>query len=223
VRDDTGESAVARLVWHLFGAGASAELAALPPAIVARAGARLAALCAWGAFEHARSAATFGALDRAVAAAPDFPLGQILLGEAIVVHGLRKRHGGASVLEQAVPALHRVFAPDPNQDPEPIARAYGWFHRGRVELALPPVLGRTERGIASLQRALRAALELADVEPVAKTRIHANALLALGRHWMTRGEAARAAAFLEQAAAEDPAGPVSRAAREEIARGAGAG
>jgi DNA-binding transcriptional MerR regulator len=213
------EAAVARLVWHLFGTGASAELASLPPAIVARAGARLAPLVAYGALEHARSATTLGALDRAVATALDFPLGQILLGEAIVARGLGKRHGGASVLEQAVPALHRVFVADPDADAEPVARAYGWFHRGRVELALPPVLGRTGRGLASLEKALGAVEAYPELEPAARARIRANALLALGRHFLSNGEVARGTSLLQQAAAEDPSGPVSRAVREETAQG----
>jgi DNA-binding transcriptional MerR regulator len=211
-----GEEDASRLVWHLFGAGAAADLAALPAEVVERARPRLAPLVAWGALESGRSAATLAALERAAAEAPDLALGQILLGEAIVARGLRRRHGGASLLEEAVPALHRVFTADPSRDAAPMAQAFGWFHRGRLELALPAVLGRGERGIASLERALRLLGE--DVEPAARARIGANARLALGRHHASAGARDRARALFEEARAVDPEGPIGRVAEEELAR-----
>ncbi len=220
------EPSAARLVWHLFGTGAAAELAALPREVCDRAGARLSPLHAWGALESARSAENLAALDRAVAGAPSFPLGQILLGEAVVARGLRRRHGGASVLEQAIPALHRVFAADPEADPEPVARAFGWFHRGRVELALPTVLGRSQRGVASLERALAVLDTEPAIEPAVRARIEANARLALGRHFLsvgaggaggagaTGGDQERGRLELARASSMDPRGPVARAAAE---------
>jgi DNA-binding transcriptional MerR regulator/tetratricopeptide (TPR) repeat protein len=215
------EPSAAQLLWHLFGTGASAELGSLLPELVAHAGARLAPLCAWGALESARSATTLAALDRAVAAAPDLALGQILLGEAVVARGLRRRHGGASLLEQAIPAVHRVFAADPERDPEPCARAFGWFHRGRLELQLPAVLGRKERALLSLEKALAVIGASGDaIEPAVRARIGANARLALGRHWMGAGDEARARALLDEAAAVDPDGPIGRAARGESAASA---
>jgi DNA-binding transcriptional MerR regulator len=210
----------ARLVWHLFGTGAAAELSALPPELVDQAGTRLSPLVAWGALESVRSAATLAALERAATAAPDLSLGRILLGEAVVARGLRRRHGGASLLDQAIPALHWVFSADPDRDPEPVARAFGWFHRGRLELSLPPVLGRSARGVASLEKAL-AALAEPDIEPAARARIGANARLALGRHWLMSSDPAaleRARHLLREAAAEDPEGMIARVAAEE-ARG----
>lgn len=213
------EASAVRLTWHLFGTRTT-ELAALPADLAARAGARFAPLFAWGALESARAqhapvAGHIAALNRAVTAAPDLALGQILLGEAIIARGMRRRHGGAGLLDQTVPALHRVFSVDPDRDPEPIARAFGWFHRGRVELSLPPVIGRTERGVASLEKALRAAAE-DGIEPAARARIVGNAQLALGRHWKAAGEAARARALLEEAATADPEGTIGRIAREEL-------
>jgi DNA-binding transcriptional MerR regulator len=215
---DRDQPSAARLLWHLFGTGAAADLAAVPPDLVERAGARLAPLVAWGALENARSAATLAALEGASLAAPDLALGRILLGEAVVARGLRRRHGGASLLDQAIPALHRVLSADPDADPEPIARAFGWFHRGRLELSLPSVLGRSARGVASLERALGAVASEPDIEPAAKARIAANARLALGRHFMTSVDPAaiaRAQNLLGDAAAEDPEGMIGKVAREE--------
>jgi DNA-binding transcriptional MerR regulator/tetratricopeptide (TPR) repeat protein len=207
----------ADLVWHLFGTGAAAALAALPADLAAEAGPRLAPLVAWGALESARSTPALSALDRAVAAAPGLALGQILVGEAMVARGARRRHDGASVLEQAIPALHRVFSADPASDPEPAAQAFGWFHRGRVELALPAVLGRGEQGLRSVEEALRILCAAGDaIEPAARARIGANARLSLGRHWMAAGETRRARALLEEAAAADPEGMIAEVAREEM-------
>jgi DNA-binding transcriptional MerR regulator len=216
-RREGDEPAASRLVLHLFATGAAADLAALPEEVIARAGTRLGPLVAWGALESARSATTLAALDDAARAAPGLSLGQILLGEAIVARGLRRRHGGVSLLEEGIPALHRVFAADPARDPEPIAQAFGWFHRGRLELAVPAVLGRGERGIASLGQALRL---LADegIEPAARARIGANARLSLGRWHAADGARDRARALFEEARQVDPEGPIGRVADEDLAR-----
>ena len=212
------EPSAAALVWHLFGAGAAAEIAALPPEVTSRAGARLGPLVAWGALEVTRNAATVAALDRAVAAAPDLALGQILLGEAVVARGLRRRHGGASLLEQTLPAMHRVFSADPEQDPEPCARAFAWFHRGRVEIQLPAALGRKDRAVRALEMALVTAEGAGEaIEPAARARIDANVRLALGRHWASAGEVDRARTLFTQAASVDPEGAIGRTAQEETA------
>jgi tetratricopeptide (TPR) repeat protein len=171
---------------------------------------------AWGALESARGAATLAALESAAQAAPGFALAQILLGEAMVARGVRRRQTGAGLLEQAIPALHRVLSADPERDPEPAARVFGWFHRGRVELALPAVLGRKDRGVAALERALAALAEAGGaLDAAAKARVEANARLALGRHWLSAGDEARGKALLAEAAAMDPEGPIARMAREE--------
>ncbi len=212
----------AHLVWHLFGTGAARELAQLPPDLLAAAGPRLAPLPAWGALEIARAQRSpvtgpLAALERAATGAPDLALGQILLGEAVVARGLRRRHGGASLLDQAIPALHRVLSSDPDRDPEPVARAFGWFHRGRVALALPPVLGRTARAVADLQKTLATLAAEPSIEPAARARVAANALLSLGRHRMASGRADEARKLLEQAASHDPEGMIGQIARREMA------
>ena len=213
-RRSDDEASAARLVWHLFETGAPAELAAVPRH---RVPARLCPLIAWGALAAAHSGETLAALERAVEAAPDFVLGQILLGEAVVARGLRRRHGGASLLEAGIPALNRVFSVDPEGDPEPAARAFAWFHRGRLELALPAVLGRLERGLGSLARVLQILEDEPDaIEPAARLRLGANTRLALARHHAGAGDAEKARELLDAAAAMDPGGAIAQVARGAI-------
>ena len=145
----------AALVIHLFGCADTAALAALAPAIVVAAGRRLAPLTAWGTHEAAPSDATLAALDCAVAAAPDLPLGPILLAGAMLARGVRRRdEAGPSLLEEVVPALQRLAAANPENEANQALRALGHFHLGWVDLALPAVLGRRERGALALARSL---------------------------------------------------------------------
>jgi tetratricopeptide (TPR) repeat protein len=211
---DGDEASASRLVWHLFETGAVAELSTLPIELVTLLPPRLRPLPAWGSFMTGRSEATLQALTRAVEAAPDFALGQILLGEAVIARGLRKKLGGRSVLEAGIPAFARVFSVDPDRDPEPAARAFSWFHRGRLELALPAVLGRRDRGLASLSRALRILDEEPEgIEPAARVRLSANARLALARAHAAAGDHERSRVLMEEAAAMDPGGLIAAAAR----------
>jgi DNA-binding transcriptional MerR regulator len=153
-----GADPAAALLIHLFGCADVAALAALSPAIVVAAGPRLAPLAAWGAHEAAPTDATLAALDRAVAAAPDLPLGPILLAGATLARGVRRRDGaGPSLLEEVVPALQRLAAADPESEADPALRALGHFHLGSIDLALPAVLGRRERGALALARSLEIA------------------------------------------------------------------
>lgn len=220
---DTG--ACLRLVWHLFACGAAPELASLPPGVALAAGPRAAVLVAWGAYESARSASSLRALRRASEVEPGFALGHLLAGEAAVARGLRRRDAGASLLEEVVPALHRIVTADPGEDGEPAARVLGCFHRGRFELALPPVLGRGQRGAEALLDVLRRVegAEGADLDPAAIARIKANAWLALGRHSMSAGDPASARELFLSAMAVDPEGPIGDAARGELARGGPSG
>ena len=205
-----------RLVFHLFGSGAWAELSAVPASVIALAGERFAPLSAWGAHEAARSAVTFHAFEASASSRPDLVLGQILLGEALVTRGLRKKGGGASLLDQAIPALHRVLFADPDRDLEPMANVFGWFHRGRLELALPAVLGRAERGKAALLRAVeRVEAGAIDDEPAARARVLSNAKLSLARHHAAAGEREQARRLFDEASSLDPEGGVARAASAE--------
>jgi DNA-binding transcriptional MerR regulator len=147
--------AAGALVIHLFGCADAAALAALPPGLAAAAGPRLAPLAAWGAHEAAPTDATLAELDRAVAAAPDLPLGPILLAGATLARGVRRRDDARpSLLEAVVPALQRLAAADPESEPDLTLRALGCFHLGWVERALPAVLGRRDRAALAVARSL---------------------------------------------------------------------
>lgn len=172
-------AAVERFVWHLLSTGGLGELAALPAEHVARCDARVRVLAAYAGYEVARSAAGMEALERALAATPGFALGRILVGEASLARGLKKP--GSGFLERAVPGLHALLGTDPETDAEPVARALGWFHRARVELELPAVLGRRERALTGLDRAKELAAQ-PDIDPAARARIETNVELLRARH-----------------------------------------
>jgi DNA-binding transcriptional MerR regulator len=164
------------LVLHLFALGDAAALCALPGPIVELAGPRSAPLAAWAALEVHRGAPGLAALERAVLASPERGLGSILLAEATLARAVRPR---ASLLEEAVPALHRLVTADPDSDPEPVARALAHLHRGRAELALPAVLGRRARGVEALRNA-KAIAEGGAIDPAVRERIAMNARRLLG-------------------------------------------
>lgn len=184
------EGAAERLAWHLFGCGAAGDLARLPEELRAAAGPRAAALIAWAAWVSERSAARVAALSAAAEAAPGFALARILEGEAILGDLLgqvgRGAGGGsgASLMEAAVPALHAVACADPAGDPEPEARLLGLFHKGRVEMALPAVLGRAGRGAEALAQALALAREpalAAAIDPACAAWVREGAAVLLSR------------------------------------------
>jgi DNA-binding transcriptional MerR regulator len=223
VREASGDASVraraaSRLVWHLFACGAVRELAAFGDEAAGAVGEREAALVAWGAHERSRTPGSLRALERAAAAAPEFALGQILLGEAALVRALRRRDAGAGVLEEAVPALHRLVGADPERADSPFERALAFFHRGRVELALPSVLGRRRRGAEAIERSLAILSQgdVAELDPAARAILSANARLALGRCCAEAGSWDRAKVYFEEAAAVDPEGPIGAVAREAI-------
>lgn len=220
--DPEGRSrAVSRLAWHLFACAGGPDLAALgdePALVQGLAGAREAVLVAWGAHERSRSPGSLRALERAAEAAPDFGLGQILLGEAALVRALRRRDAGAGLLEEAVPALHRLVSTDPDRADSLLERALSLFHRGRVELALPAVLGRRRRGSEAIEGALAivAQATIPELDAAARAHLSANARLALGRCSAEADHREQARVYFEEAAAVDPEGPIGAVAREEL-------
>jgi DNA-binding transcriptional MerR regulator len=200
-------------VWHLFACGAVSELSALPPEVAAAASPRAQVLIAWGSYESARSAQGLRALEKAVDAVPSFALGHILFGEASVVRGLRRLDASSGLLERSVPAMHRMVRADPESDPEPAAKALGCFYRGRVEIAMPAVLGRQRRGVQLLTRALALVGEEAD--PLA-------ALTETGRFGRGAGDVSLAARAPSPEASAAPGGPaaIEPACRARIAANA---
>ncbi|MEJ7729539.1 MAG: hypothetical protein WKG00_10005 [Polyangiaceae bacterium] len=212
-------AALERLVWHLFSTGAAAEIATLPPQALARCDARVRVLAAYSAYEAARSAPGMEALEATLEEARGFALGRILRGEASLARGLKRP--GAGFLERAVPGLHGLLGADPDRDREPVARVLGWFHRARVELALPPVLGRTERALAGLRRAVQLSND-AEIDAAARARVVANVHLLLARHLSAKGDEAGAARELDAVAAIDGHGAFGDAVQKERAMRAGA-
>ncbi|MFO0761147.1 MAG: MerR family transcriptional regulator [Byssovorax sp.] len=212
------EGAASRLVWHLFGTGAAADLAALDPALIDAAGPRLRPLIAWAAHETRRSPATLQAFEQAVRDAPDFSLGGVLLAEATIARGVRRRDDPQkSLLDEVVPALHRLAKLPPGAELDPEARAFAYFHRGRLEISLPAVLGLRARGKASLEAALaQSEHEDSALGPAARARIAGNASLLLGRAALAAGDRASAERLLRHAVEVDPEGPLAEAARAEL-------
>jgi DNA-binding transcriptional MerR regulator len=214
----------ARYVRHLFARGRAFELAELAPSVVASLPPREAVLRAFGVQQSDRSAGSLRELERRAAAAPASALAQVLVAEAAIARALRRRDPGESVLAEAVPALHRLVVADPEAEPEAWAASLAWFHRGRLELALPSVLGRGARGVAAVERALELARSGsgAGLEAAARARLELNAHLALARHRASQGDPIGARAALEAAVEEDPGGPVALvvdAALAEIDKG----
>ena len=117
-----------------------------------------------------------------------------------------------------MPALHRLVVADPEAEPEPWAASLAWFHRGRLELALPSVLGRGARGVAAVERALELARGGAGANlRGGGARLRLQRHLALARHRAAQGDAIGARAALEAAVEEDPGGPVALVVDAELA------
>jgi len=217
-RGDDAQAAT-ELVWHLFGCHAVSELSTLPADIVEKADLQARALVAWGVYESTRGLPQLNSLETAVDAAAHFALGEILAAEAQMTRGVRRRDEGTSFLESAVPSLHRLVGTDVDAQPMLRARAHALFHRGRIDLVLPRVLGRRDQGVASLKRAL-ALIEGAgpnEIEPAPRARLRINIRLALGRHHSALGEVEPARHLFDEAMSEDPGGPIAEVVLEHLA------
>ena len=130
-----------------------------------------------------------------------------------VARAVRVRGRGESFLDEGVAALRALVASDPVAEPDAWARSLAWFHRGRLELALPAFLGRGARGEAAIAESLR----LADaLDPAARARLELNAELALARACLERGDAEGAARHGDAAVALDPEGPVAATPRGSV-------
>jgi DNA-binding transcriptional MerR regulator len=212
--------AARELVWHLYGLGAVQELAALPADVQDALDPQSSVLFAWGAYEATHTLPALTQLQKAADRVPDFALGQILLGEAILTRGVRRLDVSGSFLEGAIPALHRLVAADLAVEPSPAVRAFALFHRARVDVTLPRVLGRQERGAAELASALALVDDPRNegsFDPAARVRLGINLRLTLGRYRASLGDAAHARRLLEQAMQLDPEGPIAAIVREQLA------
>jgi DNA-binding transcriptional MerR regulator len=190
------------LVVELVGSGAAAELAALPLTVAREAGEGFEALVAWGGFEAARSPETLARFERAAESTPRLALVEILVAEANMARGVREGGARSGVLDETVPALARLVAVDPARDDDPTLTALAMFLQGRMQVALPPVLGRAARGKALLERALTSLDER--VGPPTRARITGNAHLSLGRHALALNRFDEARAHFDAAIAVDP-------------------
>ncbi len=202
-----GDAAAANdLVWHLFAVGPARELGRLPARVKKELRPRAELLVAYATLGNGSPDALRAAAERT----GGFPLGEILVAEVELGAALS---GEGGVLESAVPALCRLGSATPELDADPLASALGLLRRGQITAALPPALGRQDRAVADLERAL-AVLGGAPgrVPAAARACIEGNARLALARIHVGRGQPGAARAHLERARAIDPSGPLASAA-----------
>lgn len=201
------------LVWFHFARGESADLAKRAPSLAGALAPREAAITAWAVYDAQPSAEAMAAHKR-TAHTSGMALAQVLVGEAELAWAVRRKDQGASLVEDAAKAIHRLVRADVEGDEEPLARALGAFHQGRVELSLPRVLGRGAGAAARLERALVIVAEQGEaIEASARALIEGNTHLMLGRALVAEGETERGERHLSAAATVDPRGPIAKAAR----------
>lgn len=191
------ESASAPFVAFVLGDGAFLEALPAPSSAAAR------ALSA-----HARCVRSGGPTEALATLAAESALGRVLLGEALLARALFRKSDDASVIEPVVAALGHVVAARPLEEPEADARALAFHRAGRVELALPAVLGRRDRGVALLGLALEHGER---ASPLVRAHVLANASLALAEALDADGRMGEASELRGRAVALDPGGPIGRA------------
>jgi DNA-binding transcriptional MerR regulator len=157
---------------------------------------------------HARCVRTGGATDELGAHAAESALGQVLLGETLLARALVRKSDDASVIEPVVAALGFVVSARPEDEAEADARALAFHRAGRVELALPAVLGRRERGVGLLGQALEHGER---ASPLVRAHVLANASLSLAEALDAAGRMGEASELRARALALDPGGPIGEA------------
>lgn len=162
---------------------------------------------------HARCLHDERATDELATRAAESALGQVLLGETLLARALFRRGDEASVIEPVIAALQHVVSARPEAEPEADARALAFHRAGRVELALPAVLGRRARGVALLGLALEHG-EAAS--PLVRAHVLGNASLALAEALDATPRMSQASALRARAVAVDPEGPIGRAGQREL-------
>jgi DNA-binding transcriptional MerR regulator len=217
-RARTGDAAAANdLVWHLSVVGPVAELPKLPRKVkdLLRPRAQLLVRL----IEIERDGGDPQELEQILQRAGPFPLGEVVLAEAALVRLVEHGPKSAGYLEEIVPALHRLAQADPEQDADPLASACAFHRRGQIGLNLPRVIGREERAVSDLQRAIEVVLAAPGrIEAAARARLEGNARLTLGRWHASQGEREAGLEQLERARAIDPTGPLGQAALVELGR-----
>lgn len=140
-------------------------------------------------------------------------LGAVLLGEVLLARTVFRGEPNAGLIDGAVRALSYVVNARPLDERDADARALAAYRRGRVELALPAVLGRRAQGKAMLRESVAWASEAS--LPL-RAFIIGNGALALGRAAAAEGSREEARIWLEQAALVDPNGPLAEASRQAL-------
>lgn len=211
-RSRAGDAAAANdLVWHLFALSASEELTALPKGMASELRPRAQLLVAYARAENGLE--TTSELTSILAKTGGFPLGEVLVGERELLSVMQRTESEQGPLEGAVPALHRMFAASPERDADPLASACAFLRRGLIAMVLPSALGKRERGLEDLERALEVVIGAPGrVHPAVRARIEGNARVALGRALLGRGRQHEARSELRRAAEIDPGGPIGHAA-----------
>jgi DNA-binding transcriptional MerR regulator len=209
-RARAGDAAAANdLVWMLFALGDPRELGRLPKKVLELLRPRARLLVDWAAAREGEPADLVASLERAGPIA----LGEVLVAEAALVRPLEAGPHAGGVLDRIVPALHRLAAATPERDADPLASASAFYHRGRLGLALPRVVGRHAQAAADLERALEVLVAAPGrIDPAARARLEGNARLALGRWRAAAGDPPGALEQIRRARAIDPRGPIGQAA-----------
>lgn len=140
-------------------------------------------------------------------------LGAVLLGEVLLARTVFRGEPHAGLIDGAVRALSYVVNAEPAREANADARALAAYRRGRVELALPPVLGRLARARTMLQEGV---VQASAASAAVRAFIEANTALALGRSLAAEGSREEARIWLQKAVSLDPNGPLGGASQQAL-------